>query len=165
MALEAVGSNPIIHPIESGVRETSDPAFLISFAVRRRYIGLSPSGKAPDFDSDIRRFESCQPSQFDPVAQPAEHLPFKQGVRGSNPRWITKKKGIPARVSLFVTIRLGRTPDTPIGYFVRHQIILLDLVSLLSFSSARASFCMLWSPSRAYLFLCFSYHSYIMQLH
>ena len=28
---------------------------------------------------------------YDPVAQSAEHLPFKQGVRGSNPRWSTKK--------------------------------------------------------------------------
>ena len=31
------------------------------------------------------------PIFFDPVAQSAEHLPFKQGVRGSNPRWSTKK--------------------------------------------------------------------------
>ena len=31
------------------------------------------------------------PIFFDPVAQSAEHLPFKQGVRGSNPRWITIK--------------------------------------------------------------------------
>ena len=30
------------------------------------------------------------PIFFDPVAQSAEHLPFKQGVRGSNPRWITR---------------------------------------------------------------------------
>ena len=28
----------------------------------------------------------------DPVAQSAEHLPFKQGVRGSNPRWVTKNQ-------------------------------------------------------------------------
>ena len=28
------------------------------------YIGMSPSGKAPDFDSGIRRFESCHPSQI-----------------------------------------------------------------------------------------------------
>ena len=28
------------------------------------HIGMSPSGKAPDFDSGIRRFESCHPSQF-----------------------------------------------------------------------------------------------------
>ena len=27
------------------------------------HTGLSPSGKAPDFDSGIRRFKSCQPSQ------------------------------------------------------------------------------------------------------
>ncbi len=27
------------------------------------YIGVSPSGKARDFDSRIRRFKSCHPSQ------------------------------------------------------------------------------------------------------
>ena len=26
--------------------------------------GVSPSGKAVDFDSAIRRFESCHPSQY-----------------------------------------------------------------------------------------------------
>ena len=26
-------------------------------------VGVSPSGKAPDFDSGIRRFKSCHPSQ------------------------------------------------------------------------------------------------------
>ncbi len=64
---------------------------------------MSPSGKAKDFDSFIRGFESRHPSQkiagasrcysvcfHAPVAQSAEHLPFKQGVRGSNPRWSTK---------------------------------------------------------------------------
>ncbi len=30
-------------------------------------------------------------SDDDPVAQPAEQLPFKQWVRGSNPRRVTKK--------------------------------------------------------------------------
>ena len=53
--------------------------------------GVSPSGKARDFDSRIRWFESGHPSHlFDPLAQLAEHLPFKQGVRGSNPRRVTK---------------------------------------------------------------------------
>ena len=28
------------------------------------HIGMSPSGKAMDFDSIMRRFESCHPSQF-----------------------------------------------------------------------------------------------------
>ena len=56
------------------------------------YDGVSPSGKARDFDSRIRWFESGHPSHlFDPLAQLAEHLPFKQGVRGSNPRRVTKK--------------------------------------------------------------------------
>ena len=44
VALGVVGSNPIGHPIYK--------------------IGMSPSGKAPDFDSGIRRFESCLPSQM-----------------------------------------------------------------------------------------------------
>ena len=37
-----VGSNPTIHPIP---------------------VGVSPSGKAMDSDSIMRRFESCYPSQ------------------------------------------------------------------------------------------------------
>ena len=100
---------------------------------------MSPSGKAPDFDSGIRRFESCHPShvgrrllhsasavslsaakapypqppsslsprdplrwaragaqrertEYDPLAQSVEQLPFKQWVRGSNPRRVTNKK-------------------------------------------------------------------------
>ena len=56
----------------------------------RSNIGMSPSGKAPDFDSGIRRFKSGHPSQHDPLAQLAEQLPFKQWVRGSNPRRVTK---------------------------------------------------------------------------
>ena len=46
MALEAEGSNPSTHPI-----------FII--------VGVSPSGKARDFDSRTRRFKSCHPSQMD----------------------------------------------------------------------------------------------------
>ena len=63
-------------------------------------IGVSPSGKARDFDSRIRRFESCHPchqicpkhcqSSCDPLAQSVEHLTFNQGVRSSNLRWITR---------------------------------------------------------------------------
>ena len=53
-------------------------------------IGVSPSGKATDFDSVTRRFESCYPShRYDPLAQSAEHLTFNQGVRSSNLRWVT----------------------------------------------------------------------------
>ena len=56
----------------------------------QHFIGMSPSGKAPDFDSGIRRFKSCHPSQHDPLAQPVEQLPFKQWARGSSPRRVTK---------------------------------------------------------------------------
>ena len=30
--------------------------------------------------------------QYEPLAQPAEHLTFNQRARGSNPRWFTKRK-------------------------------------------------------------------------
>ena len=43
-----VGSNPTIHPI---------------FLNKYRNVGVSPSGKATDSDSVMRRFESCYPSQ------------------------------------------------------------------------------------------------------
>ena len=66
--------------------------------------GASPSGKARDFDSLTRWFESSRPSQplhrpraffiFDPIAQPAEQLPFKQWVRGSNPRRVTNSSQV-----------------------------------------------------------------------
>ena len=38
------------------------PGFESQYPPHFLYIGLSPSGKAPDFDSGIRRFKSCQPS-------------------------------------------------------------------------------------------------------
>ena len=71
--------------------------------VRRRatfHIGMSPSGKAPDFDSGIRRFKSGHPSQYDPLAQSVEHRPFKAGVLGSSPRRVTKKWRYPMGISI-----------------------------------------------------------------
>ena len=64
--------------------------------IRRTDIGMSPSGKAPDFDSGISSVQ-IRPSQpYDPLAQQAEQLPFKQWVRGSNPVRVTTpfKKGL-----------------------------------------------------------------------
>ncbi len=68
----------------------------------QHFIGMSPSGKAPDFVSGIRRFKSCHPSQrlvrqtafasqHDPLAQLAEQLPFKQWVWSSNLQRVTKR--------------------------------------------------------------------------
>ena len=52
---------------------------------------MSPSGKAPDFDSGIRWFESSHPSQnSEPLAQSVEHLTFNQGVPRSSRGWLTK---------------------------------------------------------------------------
>ena len=58
-------------------------------------VGVSPSGKAMDFDSIIRWFESSHPSHScfkylcEPLAQLVEHLTFNPVVRGSSPRWLT----------------------------------------------------------------------------
>ena len=49
VALEVKGSIPFDHPIY--------------FLNASPFIGVSPSGKALDSDSNIRRFESCHPSQ------------------------------------------------------------------------------------------------------
>ena len=63
-----VGSIPTIHPI---------------------FLGRSQVGKARDFDSRMRWFESSRPSHDDSLAQLVEHLTFNQGVPGSSPGWIT----------------------------------------------------------------------------
>ena len=74
----------------------------------QHFIGMSPSGKAPDFDSGIRRFKSCHPSHNDPLAQLAEQLPFKQWVRSSNLRRVTTKRlgkrEFPGRFRRFMNI-------------------------------------------------------------
>ena len=127
VALEVKGSTPLDHPIKTfqivGCRQVVRHWILIPTLRRfesyhpshnrgheeENIIGVSPSGKAQDFDSCIRRFKSCHPSQtktyivfirkqflslnkykflfnyFGLLAQPVEHLPFNQGVPGSNP--------------------------------------------------------------------------------
>ena len=65
------GSNPVTHP--------------------NLYLGCSQVGKAQDFDSCMRRFEPCHPSQYGPLAQSVEHLTFNQGVPRSSRGWITRK--------------------------------------------------------------------------
>ena len=78
---------------------------------QKAYNGVSPSGKARDFDSRSRWFESGHPSHFltayDPIAQSVEHLPFKQGVRGSSPRWVTNKKAPPNGGAFLLVSWLG----------------------------------------------------------
>ena len=57
-----VGSNPTIHPI-----------FKLS-------VGVSPSGKATDSDSVMRRFESCYPSQKEGSERKLRVLCFLNGM-------------------------------------------------------------------------------------
>ena len=66
---------------------------------------MSPSGKATDSDSVMRRFESYYPCQYDPLAQLAEHLTFNQGVPSSNLGWIT--------ITFSITWPLGQVVKTP----------------------------------------------------
>ena len=48
-------------------------------------IGVSPSGKARDFDSRIRRFEPCHPSQISGCGAAVARLIWDQEVVGSIP--------------------------------------------------------------------------------
>ena len=48
-------------------------------------LGLSPNGKAQDFDSCT--VGSIPTSPVVPLAQLEEHLTFNQGVMGSSPIW------------------------------------------------------------------------------
>ena len=59
------------------------------FSAVCRDVGVSPSGKARDFDSRIRKVRILPPQPFDPLAQLVEHLTFNQGAWGSNPQWVT----------------------------------------------------------------------------
>ena len=76
-------------------------------AVRHQTLTLISAGSNP-----------ASPAKYDPVAQPAEHLPFKQGVRGSNPRRGTKKASHRLVGRFFAVLfwrknLAGSTHDTP----------------------------------------------------
>ena len=85
-----MGSTPITHPNN------------------KKPNGVSPSGKARDFDSRIRRFESFHPSQYGPLAQSVEHLTFNQVVPRSIRGWITKYA---------IVAELADAPDLGSGIF------------------------------------------------
>lgn len=45
-------------------KENAQKKFFEEIHTSKKHIGLSPSGKAPVFDTGIRWFESSQPSQY-----------------------------------------------------------------------------------------------------
>ena len=103
-------------------------------------LGISQVGKAHDFDSCMRRFESCIPSQiiyayYDSLAQLVEHLTLNQGVPGSSPGWVTREHG---EVSEWFKELVLKTSDTErYRGFESHllRIIYLNRKSLVCTSS------------------------------
>jgi hypothetical protein len=79
VALEAVGSSPITHPIiiENLIAGLS---LGCSQAVRHGTLDPAPVGSNPTAPAIFF---------YGPLAQLAEHLTFNQGVDGSNPSWLT----------------------------------------------------------------------------
>ena len=92
------GSSPFTHPTEyQGLGAIPIPDSFstqgCSQVVRQGTLTPSSAGSSPAIPATPFRmapsfFHMCHA----PLAQSVEHLPFKQGVRGSNPRWSTKKK-------------------------------------------------------------------------
>ena len=63
---------------------------------------------------------------YDPVAQSAEHLPFKQGVRSSNLRWVTTSEQSPLCSGAFLCSRTKkRHPPAPLLLLSRPQPLTL----------------------------------------
>ena len=91
-----VGSSPITHPRQS--RGSGLPRSPISFILGRRQVvrqgTLTPSPAGSNPAVPANHFSRKVFQIFDPIAQPAEQLPFKQWVRGSNPRRVTNSSQV-----------------------------------------------------------------------
>ena len=76
-------------------------------------VGVSPSGKATDFDSVMRWFDPSHPCQHDSLAQLAEHLTFNQGVPRSSRGWVTNFGPLVKRLRHrpFTAVSRVRFPD------------------------------------------------------
>ena len=78
------------------------------------FVGESPSGKATDFDSVMRRFDPFLPSHCEPLAQLVEHLTFNQGVEGSSPSWLTSFNGGLAQLVEHLPCKQGVSGSNPL---------------------------------------------------
>ena len=75
---------------------------------RRRGIGASPSGKAADFDSAMRRFESSRPSQAFPGFPLKRGLCRKGGVCGAFARGLSCMRPAKTRIRAYLDAILLR---------------------------------------------------------
>ena len=86
------------HPPHSKVGDRGYPRSPLDFILGRRQVVRqgtltpSPAGSNPAVPASRPRLRAFINIESDPVAQQAEQLPFKQWVRGSNPRRVTSKK-------------------------------------------------------------------------
>ena len=110
-----VGSSPITHPRQwQGIGAAPIPCFFPRLGRRQvvRQGTLTPSlaGSSPAIPAKVYPegrtgmigcLPSCENKPSAPLAQSVEHLPFKQGVRGSNPRRGTKKRSTAKRCFSF----------------------------------------------------------------
>ena len=89
------GSSPFTHPTKgegSGSPRSLPPTQGCSQAVRQGTLTPSFAGSSPAIPANVFHGSPVQNNIFASLAQSAEHLPFKQGVRGSNPRRGTMEK-------------------------------------------------------------------------
>ena len=115
-----VGSSPITHPTQrTGIGSDPNPCFLFSTqgcrqVVRQGTLTPSSAGSSPAIPARQQRMATS--FIYASLAQSAEHLPFKQGVRGSNPRRGTKRP-LHRRWGGFLILCMGfrRTPDTTLS--------------------------------------------------
>ena len=129
------GSSPFTHPTDNqGLGAIPIPDRFstqgCSQVVRQGTLTPSFAGSSPAIPAKVYPegrtgmigcLPSCENKPSAPLAQSVEHLPFKQGVRGSNPRRGTKKQP-PIRVAVFWCLPFLRGKNgAACGLFFKHE--------------------------------------------
>ena len=148
-----MGSSPAI-PARASEESCSIPRLLSSFPNRTHCIGLRFGRRGSPFLFGSETIRSLL-RRFAPVAQEVEHLPFKQGVRGSSPRWSTNEAVTPPGVaaSFFFRWLEPRTPkravffersgstQPPEGLFIKNMPLNIDFSQGLAYNGVAERQC------------------------